>query len=203
MSLLETAEKFNKQHDAAIKAEQESIRQAELAVRRQAYYEDYSAQWFQELSQEIDNLIQEFNRVTGDHSKLKRVKSEGSENDDLVVVFIRNGNNVGENSPKLLLSRDNNKLHLSLEVQNVKRPTRHTFEVLVKKWSSFEVRVISVVEKTQVGEGIEWKDRNTGEMNYEPTFYTKRTSTQKDLGTKELADYVLSLFSEGILESGI
>jgi len=202
MALLEVAEKFNKQHDAAIKAEQEQIRKAEFAARKQAYYLEHSEQWFEEISQELDSLVQEFNKLTGDHSKLKRVEPERSEDKNVVVVFIRNGSSVDENSPKLVLSRDSTKPQLSLEVRNSKRPTKYIFDVLVKKWSSFEVRAISITEKTQIGEGVQWKDRNTGEMNYEPTFYTKSTTTQKDLGTKEFVDFILALFAEGLLESG-
>jgi hypothetical protein len=201
MTLLEIAEKFNKQHDAAIKAEQERVRKAEVSARRHAYYQDHAAHWFQEVLIELESLIHEFNSVTGDHSKLSRVEGQGQQNDCIEVAFLRDGLSIGETSPRIVLSRERTEMKLLLEIRNVKKPARLIYEVLVKMMSRFEVRAITVTEKTQLGEGVQWRDRVTGEMNYEPTFFTKSTTNRTDLGTKDFADHVLSTFTQKILES--
>lgn len=197
MSLLDIADRLNKRHEQEIKAAEEVVRQAEIKSRRLSYYQEHGRKWFLEIAAAIDELITRFNAVTGDHSKLERVNSEEFSDDLIRVIFLRL--NQTNDIPVCILRRDFQELMVALEIDCVKAPSKDEYEVLVKKFAELRVHVKMVTRTQSLGEGVEWKNRETGNMEYEPTFVTKTIRNTHELTAYEFADFALTKFVEKML----
>ncbi len=98
-----------------------------------------------------------------------------------------------------MLRRNTQELAVTLEIEHARAPYKERYDVAIKNFSEFKVRITTVTEKQSLGEEVQWRDRETGEMHYEPTFVSKKTTNASELNTTEFSDYILSTFAEKML----
>jgi hypothetical protein len=199
VSLLDVAVKLNKHYEVRKKAEEERVRQAELHARKLSYYGEFGKQWFNDLTEEMDKLIAEFNSVTGEHSKLNRIHDIGSPENTLVVQLMQSSRDPTDPTPTCIIRRENSDLKVVLEIEHLRAPYKENYDVVVRDFSRLTVRVNTVTEKESLGEGVQWRNRETGETEYAPTFVTKKIRNSLEFNANEFADYALSTFAEKML----
>jgi hypothetical protein len=199
MSLLDIAILLNKRHDEKVKAEEERLRQIEIHSRKLSYFQEFGCKWLEDVTLAVDELIELFNSTTGDHSKLQRLQSSNSTGDSIAVSFFGLGKQNAAEKPTCVISLHFERLKVSVEIEHVVAPCKEEYEVLVKKFSELRVQVNTVTKKQSLGDGVQWKNRETGEMEYEPTFFTKTTKGAHEFDAKEFADYALARFAENML----
>ena len=201
MALRDVAEKFNNKHEAAKKAEKERLHQSELRLRRLFHYSEFWPAWFQDLTLAIDRLIVEFNDVTEGRSKLKRVVLEPYIEDCIALQFIEASELQVDQLPTAMLRREKAELKISLVIGHSKFSYEEHYQVMIKNFESLRVRISEVKEIQSLGEGFEFRDRETGKTEYGPTFETKKVRSVQELDANEFADHVLSTFAEKMLST--
>ena len=199
MSLIEVAGRLNKKHEAEKKAAEDRARQSELHLRRLSYFREFGGKWFQNLKSEMDSLIEKFNEVTGSHSKLLRISNEDIGLDSIAVQFIESVEKPMEERPVCICRRSTEELKVTVEIEHVKAPLKEQYDLIVEDFSEIMVGLTTTTVREELGEGVKWKDRETGEMNYEPTFVQQRIRETRKLYASEFADWILSTFAEKML----